>query len=93
MADLQSAALASWLRRHFARILMALRDLRQASVRNPRPLKTRTSPDWIGQSPGVAESIVPKIPTVRIVCSYGRWAKRSAGGISGKLVAKAFASG
>src|SRR5580704_14000280 len=31
MADLQSAALASWLRRQFARILMALRDLRQAT--------------------------------------------------------------
>ena len=30
MADLQSAALASWLRRLFARILMPARELRQA---------------------------------------------------------------
>ncbi len=35
MTDLQSVALASWLRRHFARILMAGRDLRQVTLLPP----------------------------------------------------------
>jgi hypothetical protein len=36
MADLQSAALASWLRRHFARMLMPARDLRQGPETDSR---------------------------------------------------------
>src|ERR1700693_1813104 len=68
MADLQSAALASWLRRHFARMLEPASDLRQGPIAHSgRQVASGGSFDWIGQLTRAAESIVPKNPSTRIL--------------------------